>query len=325
MKIALIIIGIILIVVSLILLSINFFGTKTIRSLKEKENILKEKITQNQQRIDEQVGNILTMENQINKNFDYNKDLENQINDNKEQVQKLNTNKEVLKKEVKFLQDQINSFDESVDKAKELSQLKLEEINKNFDNNYNIIADSYNSRIEELEGILLDLREKRNAAVQQAIKDYEEDNKKAFYMLQISKEDLSDIRLLKQIEDRITKKEVVGKIIYKVYIEKYYTDLVGRVLNKEDFSGIYKITNQVNQMCYVGQAASIKKRWLQHIKRAIGAEPLINNKLYPAMQEFGIENFSFEVIDRCDRDKLNEREQYWQQFYLSKSFGYSIK
>ena len=78
-------------------------------------------------------------------------------------------------------------------------------------------------------------------------------------------------------------------------------------------------------MCYIGQAANIKKRWLQHIKRAVGAEPLTNNKLYPAMKEFGVENFSFEVIDKCDKDKLNEREQYWQDFYQAKIFGYSIK
>lgn len=325
MTIALITITIILVVACSVLIYINFYGTKTIRSLKEKEDNLKERITQNQEIIDEQNGSILLLKTRIGDHINYDKELEEQINDNKEQVQKLNTEKEILKKETKFLQDQIDSFDDSVDKAKELSQLKLEEISKNFNDNYAIIANNYSDKIDELENILIDLKEKRNAAVQQAIKDYEKDNEKAFYMLQITEEDLSDIKLLRQIENRVTKKEAVGKIIYKVYIEKYYTDLIGRVLNKEDFSGIYKITNQCNQMCYIGQAANIKKRWLQHIKRAVGAEPLTNNKLYPAMKEFGVENFSFEVIDKCDKDKLNEREQYWQDFYQAKIFGYSIK
>lgn len=49
-------------------------------------------------------------------------------------------------------------------------------------------------------------------------------------------------------------------------------------------TGIYKITNIENKMCYVGQAANIADRWKTHIKRGIGAEAPINNKLYPAMK-----------------------------------------
>ena len=34
---------------------------------------------------------------------------------------------------------------------------------------------------------------------------------------------------------------------------------------------------------------------------------------------------SFEIIEECDRSKLNELEDYWQDFYKAKEFGYSIK
>lgn len=90
-------------------------------------------------------------------------------------------------------------------------------------------------------------------------------------------------------------------------------------------TGIYKITNIDNQMCYVGQAANIADRWKTHIKRGLGAEPPINNKLYPAMKQFGVENFTFEIVEECDRGKLNEREDYWQEVFKAKEFGYSIK
>jgi hypothetical protein len=43
------------------------------------------------------------------------------------------------------------------------------------------------------------------------------------------------------------------------------------------------------------------------------------------MQEIGVENFTFEVIEECDRSLLDEREDYWQDFYKAKEFGYSIK
>ena len=43
------------------------------------------------------------------------------------------------------------------------------------------------------------------------------------------------------------------------------------------------------------------------------------------MLEFGIENFSFEIIEECSREVLNEREQFWQEYFKAKEFGYSIK
>ena len=121
--------------------------------------------------------------------------------------------------------------------------------------------------------------------------------------------------------------EILGKLIWKVYLEKPYSDLCGRLFGDATrVTGIYKITNLNNEMCYVGQAVNVIDRWKQHIKRAIGAETPIQNKLYPAMSEEGIENFTFELIEEVpDRLKLDEREDYWQDFYKAKEFGYSIK
>ena len=78
-------------------------------------------------------------------------------------------------------------------------------------------------------------------------------------------------------------------------------------------------------MCYVGQAANLAERWKQHIKRGLGADPITKNKLYPAMKAIGVENFSFEVIEECERSKLDEREDYWQDFFFFFEFGNSIK
>jgi hypothetical protein len=43
------------------------------------------------------------------------------------------------------------------------------------------------------------------------------------------------------------------------------------------------------------------------------------------MLEYGVENFTFEVIEKVEKSKLNEREDYWQQYFHAKDFGYSIK
>ena len=43
------------------------------------------------------------------------------------------------------------------------------------------------------------------------------------------------------------------------------------------------------------------------------------------MLKFGVENFSFEIVEICAKEQLNEREQYWQDYFKAKEFGYSIK
>jgi hypothetical protein len=153
----------------------------------------------------------------------------------------------------------------------------------------------------------------------------EKKEKENFYRLQLAVEDLEEISKLREVSKYLRDKEPLNKVIWKVYYENPYTDLVGRVLGKQVHTGIYKITNLTNGMCYVGQAVNVADRWKQHIKRGMGAEAPTRNKLYPAMLAIGVENFSFELIEDCTKEELNEKEQYWQDFFKAKEFGYSIK
>jgi len=43
------------------------------------------------------------------------------------------------------------------------------------------------------------------------------------------------------------------------------------------------------------------------------------------MLKAGVENFTFELVEECPREKLDEREDYWQNYFHAKDFGYSIK
>ena len=170
------------------------------------------------------------------------------------------------------------------------------------------------------------LRATVDSAVEIAKHKLEEETAQDFYRLQLPQESIDDIKALRSIESLLHNTESINKIIWKVYYEKPYTDLIGRVgISTTPVCGIYKITNINNQMTYVGQAVNIAERWKQHIKRGIGADTPTQNKLYPAMRSIGPENFTFEIIEKCSRDKLNAREDYWQDFYKAKEFGYSIK
>ena len=86
--------------------------------------------------------------------------------------------------------------------------------------------------------------------------------------------------------------------------------------------GIYKITNKINNKCYIGQSVNINKRWNAHIHQFNNID-VYNYPLYRAFRKYGIENFSFEIIETCSRDKLNEREKYWIQYYDSCYNGYN--
>ena len=151
------------------------------------------------------------------------------------------------------------------------------------------------------------------------------DSQQDFYRLQLSEDDIAEIKKLREVLPYLRDKEPLNKVIYKVYYEKPYTDLVGRVIGQGKHTGIYKITNMENGMCYVGQSVNIAERWRQHIKRGVGAEPPTRNKLYPAMLSLGVENFTFELVEECEEKDLDEKEKYWQQFFDAQEYGYSIR
>ena len=172
---------------------------------------------------------------------------------------------------------------------------------------------------------LQQLQSSVDAAVAAAKRVEEQKQQVNFYRIQLSEADVKEIEMIRSIIPYLRDKESLNKIIWKVFYEKPTTDLIGRVVGSGIHTGIYKITNIQNQKCYVGQAVNLGDRWKQHIKRGVGAETPTRNKLYPAMNEFGPENFTFEIVEECERSRLDEREDYWQEYFKAKEFGYSIK
>ena len=84
---------------------------------------------------------------------------------------------------------------------------------------------------------------------------------------------------------------------------------------REVICGIYKITNLVNGKVYIGQSQDIYKRWYEHKK-----ESRKNRKdiaLYCAFAKYGIGNFSFEIIEECPLEVLDEKEMLYIKKYNS--------
>lgn len=238
-----------------------------------------------------------------------------------------------LKQEKAIIEEQIKSEKEKKDIiVQEHYNQELLKINYNIkthrENADKIISDLKKEAEQDKLKIadeIFNLAQKRNAIIQISKEEERMRNEKDFFRLVLSNADLEDILRLKEIEPFLHNVDVLNKTIYKVYFEKPLTSLVGRVVGSAQRTGIYKITNIENGMCYIGQATNIADRWKQHIKRALGAESMTQNKLYPVMKEVGVYNFTFQIVEECGKEKLNEREQYWQNFYGAKEFGYSIK
>ena len=71
---------------------------------------------------------------------------------------------------------------------------------------------------------------------------------------------------------------------------------------------IYKITNKLTSEIYVGYSINYTKRWYFHKRNARAG---INTYLYRAMRKYGIENFTIEVLEQCEEELNEVREQYW--------------
>lgn len=81
--------------------------------------------------------------------------------------------------------------------------------------------------------------------------------------------------------------------------------------------GIYKVTNKINGKVYIGQSVDIGRRWREHMN---AKDDIYFHK---AIQKYGVENFKWEVIERCKKKDLDEREIYWIEYYDSFNNGYN--
>ena len=319
----------------------------------------KERFEQQRERIDEEIRHL--MDDRMKAFQDY-EDTRRLCDEMGRRINLLTQQKDILSNDVTHLADKRNDLLNSLEQSRrdaeytaktflkqqmELAQEQLDRALENAAAQYQADEEAYKTHYLEtirecseamavqmdnmrhdyaiLAAALEQLKTNVDTAVASAKRDEEIRQAADFYRLILPDSDLHEIAQLRAVEPYLRDKEALNKVIWKVYYEKPYTDMIGRVIGGRVKTGIYKITNMENQMCYVGQAVNVADRWKQHIKRGLGAETPTRNKLYPAMAKYGVENFTFELLEECSKEKLDEREDYHQEFFHAKDFGYSIK
>ena len=92
-------------------------------------------------------------------------------------------------------------------------------------------------------------------------------------------------------------------------------------VSQNNISGIYKIENLVNGKIYVGQSVNIKKRWKDH-KYYLRHNLHQNRYIQRAWNKQGEENYSFSIIEECDKELLGEKESYYINLFKSNNFKF---
>jgi group I intron endonuclease len=84
---------------------------------------------------------------------------------------------------------------------------------------------------------------------------------------------------------------------------------------------IYSIYNKISKKRYIGQTIQpLNKRINQHFYLS---KKGIITPLYNAIRKYQKSDFIIDIVEKCDKSLLNEREQYWIKHYNTFAEGYN--
>lgn len=260
----------------------------------------------------------------INKKVEINKKIE-EIN------KELEEEKQRKEKEIQMYEQTVGHMKENMSNAMSVYSDQLDllynEKEKEYDTRVARLEEAYDqSQQEILEQIEYNKKEldkiasTRAAAINAQLKEQEIQENKDFYTLSISDIEKREIKIIKSIEDMLRDSRPLRMLIWSTYYLKKANTLCSNVLGPNKKTGIYKITSLVDGRCYIGQAVDIKERFRDHMKAGLGIDTP-QNKFYEIMQQQGLENFTFELLEECPKDELNEKEKFYIELYKSYDYG----
>ena len=142
--------------------------------------------------------------------------------------------------------------------------------------------------------------------------------------LVVASEEKEDIQNLTAFLPKIHNSSALYKIVYDLFVSRAVKEMEKRVLNNESFSGIYKITGPDGRI-YIGKSTDIKSRWQQHCKSAFHTGTISWAAIHDEMEKVGIDQFTFEVVERTPKENLTDREKFWIRFYDSDKTGFNMR
>lgn len=277
---------------------------------------------------------------QLNKDIDNlnieKKILNNSIDNLKEQEKILNTTLEnKLEHDELILTKSFSNYSAALEKEYQIKEQEYDKLTRTLYQKYNEAQDKCsndflnfkiecNAEMAKLQADLDKIRATRAAAIEAQKKEEEIKQQLSFYCLTVTKSELNDIVKLENVKLQLNNPRILSMLIWSTFFQKPMNTLCANVLGTKTVCGIYKITNQKTGLCYIGQSVDIAKRWKDHAKCGLGIDAPAGNKLYKAMQECGIWNFSWELLEACPKEQLDEKEKFYISLYQTKDYGYNI-
>ena len=156
------------------------------------------------------------------------------------------------------------------------------------------------------------------------LKQYEaEEQEKLFYTIQLPEEYHEDIEfLLTTVAAKVQHPDIISKLVWQEYVKPNLDNTFKRVDIKAE-PGIYKLTSLQNGKCYVGKSTNVKSRITDHFKSVVGITSIADQAVHHAIRKEGFWNWQIEIITYCDKDKLNELEKYYIEFFKTQTWGYN--
>ena len=249
--------------------------------------------------------------------------------------------KQVIENDIEKATNTQQHLSDSIDKLREKMVNTMdqnEEIsNKAFENYLQTLENKYKQceyefddaraallvQLDEVREELDKLKATRAAAHEALLKEQEIKDNKDNYRLMPSESDLADSRRLELVKKELNKPRILCMLIWQTYWQPIAKKQFPQIIQSKTKCGIYKITNIVTNECYIGQSVDIYKRWCDHCKCGLGIDTPPGNKLYKAIQQYGLDNFTFEVLDECSSIELNTKEKYFIELYQADTFGYN--
>lgn len=300
------------------------FGYYSIHNTK----IINQNIKDENLRIENENIQLLSQKSDLEKDLDViNRLLDDKSNQLQKENQKLKDLKEsvdtVYKDKQEMSQKAFENFCSILDKNYEEKSDSYSKLILNLDEAYQNQQDNILQDLDKLKTELEDIKKQRTAILEAQIREKEIKEQKEFYCLPISVADRNDIQVLERVKTQLNKPRVLSMLIWSTFFQKPMTTLCNNVLGTSTICGIYKITNQIDNKCYIGQSVNISQRWKDHAKCGLGIDTPAGNKLYKAMIEEGIWNFSWELLEECSREQLDSKEKYYIDLYNACDFGYN--
>lgn len=244
-----------------------------------------------------------------------------EFNSSLQKIREEELDKLIEKEKEKRLLQLEHDVEEWAESAQDCANFQFEEIMSNYqaelDKKYRELSDLY-AEVNEY-------RDKRRAINEEIMRSRAINEQQDFYRVQLDNDSKNDMELINSIRPRLKKFATLNKLIYDNYISKPAKEMVKRVLSGKDPSGIYKVTNIDTNEVYIGKSTSVGTRWINHIKSAEGLDGVADSQFQRALRDYGVENFTWELLEEVPKEKLTEREKYYIQFFDTTHYGYNMK